>query len=135
MTAPTAPGPADPLARAWQAIADAMSDVDGKPFQADALTAQLAKRGLVLVDAARYDKTMATLQFVGSALEPFAAKFEAFEASYRKRGGHPDTFGDKHPSFDVSAHELAFGVWREIRDAVAKCHINGGNQNEMPNQH
>ena len=42
---------------------------EGRPWAA-ILEHHLAKRGLVIVEAARHDKLTATLQFVGSVLEP-----------------------------------------------------------------
>ena len=98
---------------------DAICDAEGHA-SAFFLKHHLAKRGLVIVEAARHDKLLTTLQFVGSVLEPFTSKMERVEAAYRRRGGNPDTFGDKHPSFDVTAEELPLGVWRALRGSVTR---------------
>ena len=65
MNALTQPALADDIA---EALYDASCDGDGRP-RPDALARHLAKRGLVIVEAARHDKLTATLQIVGSALE------------------------------------------------------------------
>jgi hypothetical protein len=72
--------------------------------------------------AARDEKEIASLRdrlaSARKALEPFAAKFDAVDALYRKRGGNPDVFKDAHPSFDVKAEELRIGVWRAAKAAL-----------------
>jgi len=60
----------------------------------------------------------AKLASARKALEPFVKKFDTVEATYRKRGGKPESFPDTHPSFDVKAKELRIGVWRAAKSAL-----------------
>jgi hypothetical protein len=52
-----------------EAMQDALNDGDGRP-RPNALAHHLAKHGLVIVESARHDRILTTLQFVGSVLEP-----------------------------------------------------------------
>lgn len=60
----------------------------------DELSSYLAGHGLVIVESARHDKLMTTLQLVGSVLEPIVT--------------------------EMGAREFPPGVWRLLRDVVTK---------------
>jgi hypothetical protein len=72
--------------------------------------------------ASEYAFLRALLAEVGEGLEPFVALMQKREDHYRTRGGNPDAFPDKHPSFDIVAdkRELPLGVWRALRTLLAK---------------
>jgi hypothetical protein len=72
--------------------------------------------------AIQLSQTEHQLASARKALEPFAAKFDAVDALYRKRGGNPDVFKDAHPSFDVKAEELRIGVWRAAKAALTSAY-------------
>ena len=48
---------------------------------------------------------------------PFIKYSDMRDNQYRQRGGNPDSFPDKHPAYDISAHALPLGSGAPARSS------------------
>jgi len=69
-----------------------------------------------IFDMTRLSDKLETAMKAGT---PFIKYSDMRDNQYRQRGGNPDSFPDKHPAYDISAHALPLGVWRALREAQA----------------
>lgn len=93
--------------------------IETTDFEADATLIVEAVNALpTLLES--LSSSVAEVEALRAALEPFVQLADARDARYRKRGGKPESFPDTHPSYDIAAGELKVGVWRAARAALAQ---------------